>query len=42
MKIEESKEAAGTLKLINKQNSDEFATSPRGGADNELGFPRAM
>jgi len=38
MKIEDSKEAAGTLKLIKKQNSDEFAT----GADNELGFPQTM
>ena len=41
MKIEESKEAAGTLKLIKKQNSEEFGTSPRG-TDNELGFPQTM
>ena len=39
MKIEDSKEAAGTLQLIKKQNSDEFNTSPTGGRDNELGFP---
>ena len=42
MKKEESKEAAGTLKLVKNQNSEELVTSPTGGADHELGFPQAM
>ena len=42
MKKEESKEAAGTHKLVKNHNSEELVTSPTGGTDHELGFPQAM